>query len=645
MYHLCHPFVAAFNVILEYVGEGVERYTMSKGNRIELLRGFMDDVSILTTSVPMAKRALKRTEVAVSWARMKLKPVKSRSLVIQKGRSMDVEPFSVGSELEGGEVIPALQRKPLKTLGRWYDPQICDKWYRVELKEKLGDGLKRLNKSYARGAMKLWALHHILLQQIRWDLMVYEIPVSFVEKLEARVSVFIHRWLGVSRNMTNVALYAKKSVCPLPFSSLVNMFKTTKVNSHMQLVDSRHSEVVKNVIPSNTGRKWKLYNRRKIRGCKDLVVDTGVIRRCELRLVVDEHVGYLAQGRMGLDFAGGEEGSRRAILSKRQELVKKVVAESEEEYLTRAVQMGVQGRWTAWKELNQRVISWRSLVYGNPRLYRFCIGATFDTLSSPANLKRWGLESSDECFLCQKQKCTVRHVLSGCKVALAQGRYRYRHDSVLRVISHHLAGFINSINCSGKKVSVSRAVKLVRFVPEGVSPPARVRQASPKVGLLSGADDCVYLDKKLVFRPHIMTTLLRPDIVIFSNTSSTVVMVELTCPSEENVERQHEAKLLRYTDLRADCELRGWKVHLFAVEVGARGYTAQSLSSCLRALGLGSRPLRACLQEAGDEALRTSFWVWFWRDNDSWSRVGFANRKRKRKQPDAGEGTARDGTA
>ena len=57
--------MAAFNVILEYVGEGVERYAMSKGNRIELLRGFMDDVSILTTSVPMAQRALKRTEVAV----------------------------------------------------------------------------------------------------------------------------------------------------------------------------------------------------------------------------------------------------------------------------------------------------------------------------------------------------------------------------------------------------------------------------------------------------------------------------------------------------------------------------------------------------------------------------------------------------
>ena len=41
-------FVAAFNVILEYVGNApIEKFTMSSGSCIEILRGFMDDVSIL----------------------------------------------------------------------------------------------------------------------------------------------------------------------------------------------------------------------------------------------------------------------------------------------------------------------------------------------------------------------------------------------------------------------------------------------------------------------------------------------------------------------------------------------------------------------------------------------------------------------
>ena len=106
-------------------------------------------------------------------------------------------------------------------------------------------------------------------------------------------------------------------------------------------------------------------------------------------------------------------------------------------------------------------------------------------------------------------------------------------------------------------------------------------------------------------------------------------MIELTCPSEENFQKQHLAKLARYTDLEADCEAAGWKVHLFAVEVGARGNTAQSLTSCLRALGLKNRPLRKCLEEAGNEALRASFHVWVWRDSEKWCKVGFPEKKKK----------------
>ena len=44
-------------------------------------------------------------------------------------------------------------------------------------------------------------------------------------------------------------------------------------------------------------------------------------------------------------------------------------------------------------------------------------------------------------------------------------------------------------------------------------------------------------------------TSLRPDIVVYSDSANTVIMIELTCPSEENFQKQHEAKLARYTDI------------------------------------------------------------------------------------------------
>ena len=87
-------FLAAFNVLIEYVGDGdMRKYVMSNGNSIETLRGFMDDLSNLSPSVPVANIALRRTEVAVGLASMKLKPAKSMSVVIHRGKVMNVEPF------------------------------------------------------------------------------------------------------------------------------------------------------------------------------------------------------------------------------------------------------------------------------------------------------------------------------------------------------------------------------------------------------------------------------------------------------------------------------------------------------------------------------------------------------------------------
>ena len=62
------------------------------------------------------------------------------------------------------------------------------------------------------------------------------------------------------------------------------------------------------------------------------------------------------------------------------------------------------------------------------------------------------------------------------------------------------------------------------------------------------------------------------------------------------------------------------------MEVGARGYTAHSLTACLRALGFRNRLLCSCLSDAGDEALRRSFWIWFLREKEVWGKVGFSER-------------------
>ena len=73
----------------------------------------------------------------------------------------------------------------------------------------------------------------------------------------------------------------------------------------------------------------------------------------------------------------------------------------------------------------------------------------------------------------------------------------------------------------------------------------------------------VDLDKQLKFPSEICETSRRPDIVIYSLEIKTVILVELTCPSEENIEIRHQEKLERYEELVAECTAliccRGWR--------------------------------------------------------------------------------------
>ena len=86
--------------------------------------------------------------------------------------------------------------------------------------------------------------------------MIYEIPVSWIEKLELRASVYVRKWLGVRKNMSKVALYCKESPCPLPLTSMTREYKKKKASALVQLQQSGDKDVSENIDGLYTGRKW-----------------------------------------------------------------------------------------------------------------------------------------------------------------------------------------------------------------------------------------------------------------------------------------------------------------------------------------------------------------------------------------------------
>ena len=89
-------------------------------------------------------------------------------------------------------------------------------------------------------------------------------------------------------------------------------------------------------------------------------------------------------------------------------------------------------------------ITWKSFMWDiSQGLLKCAINAGINTLPTMDNLKRWGKRTNDRCPFCGNIQ-TLLHVLSGCSVALDQGRYTWRHDSVLLSIASTVRDFLGA---------------------------------------------------------------------------------------------------------------------------------------------------------------------------------------------------------
>ena len=70
--------------------------------------------------------------------------------------------------------------------------------------------------------------------------------------------------------------------------------------------------------------------------------------------------------------------------------------------------------------------------------------------------------------------------------------------------------------------------------------------------------------------PHVLVTTFKPDIFLLNESMSSVIIFELTCPWDRNIDRSHEFKEEKYATLVTDLS-RNYSVSLFSVEISSRG--------------------------------------------------------------------------
>ena len=158
------------------------------------------------------------------------------------------------------------------------------------------------------------------------------------------------------------------------------------------------------------------------------------------------------------------------------------------------------------------------------------------------------------------------------------------------------------------------------FVKAGRAPKKRVAQSESH--LLSKAKDWKlivdYDDKPIVFPPTILSTNLRPDIIIWSERTKTVIWAELTCPAEENIRLAQSRKNRRYKDLAESVRAMGWTLYDFTIEVGARGCVANSLRHFLKKIGLVHRDRKTTIEDVALVAARASYHIYLASRDPAW---------------------------
>ena len=147
---------------------------------------------------------------------------------------------------------------------------------------------------------------------------------------------------------------------------------------------------------------------------------------------------------------------------------------------------------------------WSSVQKKLPKnIFNFTIRYMNNTLPTRKNLVKWGTAPTSECSYCLEQE-SLLHVVAGCKSYLNEGRFTWRHDSVLNFIA-----------------SIIKSVKTCN----------------------------IYADLPGFISPSVITgDKLRPDLVL-TLTTKCIYILKLTIEFESNLLTNTKRKRQKYEEL------------------------------------------------------------------------------------------------
>ena len=576
-----------FNPILEELG----KFKESDGYNLELncfiTLPFADDFNLITRDVRKHRKLMKKLFDLTTSMGLKLKPRKCKSLSVVSGKSREVS-FALGND----DIGSILHEKFHKFLGGFYTFKSSSGAVTEMIRDKISDQLKNIDKLLVRNEYKVRIYADYLLGANRFLFSIHDLCSSQIESLETLTHVYLKKWLGIPKGGTWALVHDPHGLGIKSIRHIYLESRALSLSAIRCFSDGgvRHALDVKEEREGQWSRKFSsaTYVKELL---EEVAPPAGEVQvPLSNSHTLDDSFGSSISDPEGDALSSVAEppravpSSKNALKGKIQRGINQRVSDFWRE---RVGQYVTQGDYLALHMEEQSCLTWKSFMWDIPQgVLKFAINAGINTFPSADNLKRWGKRVSDRCGFCGNVQ-TLAHILSNCSTALEQGRFTWRHDSVLNSIvsfsqSHLREGFSLFSDLSGFQ--------------------------APHGGVIP---------------PHILATSLRPDIFVVNELLRVIVILELTCPWERNIEKDHDYKERKYAPLVADLA-RDFQVFQFSLEVSARGLITKENKSRLKAFLLkicdvGNCDMQKLISYCSKASLLASFSIFSARNEPSWS--------------------------
>ena len=482
----------------------------------------------------------------------------------------------------------------------------------------------------------MWIFDAVLMSMLSWELLIHDMSASFAEELGAIQTRMLKKWSHFPKSGVKEVFYRTKKNHGWGMKEMVPFFKKMQlVKCHLlktssdedvkMLYEARERREEAQCSPSNpspvTRRQWQ--------------PTVELIRQLSNVKFEQMMKGARSENnKSGLGFGAKPVEKKTPSAEERQAVIKVFEAEEEERRVTKNRGLEHFADWTKWDGCMEQDRDWQRLIHEDDQaLFRFEIAATEDQLPTPGVLRCWEILAKEQavCPVCKVKQGTLKHILSSCNSgansALHQGRYTWRHDSILLALFQH----IRSLMHRGRavlKLGLKQPPHQIKFASDKGNR-ISTRSVEAEVPLFEQSDDWVLqfdLDYKKdgqrkngPFPVHITPTEQRPDGIMFSDKLKTVMWLELTSPWEENLTDSYIRKKAKYNELERQCGSAGWTVIPLYVEVAALGHANTTWGMMSKAIGMKKRDSKRLRLKCSKIALRCSYHIYKCRKLKEWT--------------------------